>query len=772
MIVVFKGNRRLREQFFGAKPLKKYEYIPEAKRGVAVDGLIEVEVRCEEVSCSICLDDLEHPVVQCRKGHQLHLKCYKEWVAQNNDMCIFRCNSRYEMVGVQPLVVPEVGMVGVLLSEEERKEFAGCEKLKSKRALKGQLITYKHLVWLVESRVFKVDEYMWIETDSLANEKVWYRLMEIFFLYYEAYRAFKLQIFDELQPAMQMRGVLRTVANLKLLGENVQYSFFCWLVREGVDLLSSPTYKDCSALCYIFRYMEPQYFEFVVKLKPECLDALDYNGRRLATYVCSVEELERLRQCGVNILQIDEEGNSLLHYAQDPKVIALLVGEGLDVNGMNVVGLSPLYWNCGRGAKRAQQLILSGALALPLDQLNREIMGALATEPDILDDVLMYGQHFFHGLSKESMGYLMELCLEKRLDEAVVLLQNVYGIVVDGEMLAANEQLLRKVCRSGALDILRQYVCGESNVELRKVLVREVLRGESLGQRMLVDIYNYLMHNDLPIDFVIDDLVEYVQAHDVPLRWFLQGHGSLKEEKVLELLKKGDVGVLKGLLQCKQVQMAHIAYLQRNGYKHTITELLAALRPEDNVELIAEWMEVAAVDGSNGIFNTLFNKFNNGFFEQPFAKGLVAKLKKLDNAAYRYIQMFSTFERREVDRLCAVVKRGDLVELEKLVVECAQVLNEEGSDGWTPLCLAICNGKVDCVKKLLAGGAKVNVKSKNMPPLQCAFMFMNEEIIGILVEAGANLHYRDVYGNSFYYYCRGVNGGRMRRLLEEHEVKE
>ncbi|MDI1255036.1 MAG: ankyrin repeat domain-containing protein [Flavobacterium sp.] len=67
-------------------------------------------------------------------------------------------------------------------------------------------------------------------------------------------------------------------------------------------------------------------------------------------------------------------------------------------------------------------------------------------------------------------------------------------------------------------------------------------------------------------------------------------------------------------------------------------------------------------------------------------------------------------------------------------------------DKGTPLCLAICKGDVEIVKKFIEYGADVNENSNGMTPLMYAARYNNVEIMKFLIEKGANIDQKDAKG--------------------------
>jgi ankyrin repeat protein len=83
---------------------------------------------------------------------------------------------------------------------------------------------------------------------------------------------------------------------------------------------------------------------------------------------------------------------------------------------------------------------------------------------------------------------------------------------------------------------------------------------------------------------------------------------------------------------------------------------------------------------------------------------------------------------------------GRAKEVRETLATAPESVNEFSADGWTALHLAAFFGCRDCVNALLAAGAKVNERSKNViqnMPLHAAAAGRHAEIVRILLEHGA-----------------------------------
>ena len=75
----------------------------------------------------------------------------------------------------------------------------------------------------------------------------------------------------------------------------------------------------------------------------------------------------------------------------------------------------------------------------------------------------------------------------------------------------------------------------------------------------------------------------------------------------------------------------------------------------------------------------------------------------------------------------------------------------------TPLCVAICKGDVEVVKKFIQYGADVNERSNGMSPLMYAARYNNLEILKFLVANGANVNEKDARGYNAIKYAEISN---------------
>lgn len=130
--------------------------------------------------------------------------------------------------------------------------------------------------------------------------------------------------------------------------------------------------------------------------------------------------------------------------------------------------------------------------------------------------------------------------------------------------------------------------------------------------------------------------------------------------------------------------------------------------------------------------------------------------------------------RQRIQKLFTACNAGDLPTVVSLLKEFPSLVNVRNDQGWTPLIVA-CHGQhVPLVVALLQAGATPNLANlKGTTP----FMYAKEKlmndpkanyhILGLLIDAGADLAAQDCFGKSVVDYIRDHNDMRMLAYISE-----
>ena len=121
-----------------------------------------------------------------------------------------------------------------------------------------------------------------------------------------------------------------------------------------------------------------------------------------------------------------------------------------------------------------------------------------------------------------------------------------------------------------------------------------------------------------------------------------------------------------------------------------------------------------------------------------------------------------------INELFVAVRSGDANLVADLLNKGAKV-NAKGSNGNTPLHLAVLADKLQVVEKLIEGGADVNAKNNHgATPLHWAALNQNVSIVEKLIEKGANVNEKNKYDNVPLHYAAFFNGclGTAEKFIE------
>jgi ankyrin repeat protein len=89
------------------------------------------------------------------------------------------------------------------------------------------------------------------------------------------------------------------------------------------------------------------------------------------------------------------------------------------------------------------------------------------------------------------------------------------------------------------------------------------------------------------------------------------------------------------------------------------------------------------------------------------------------------------------------------------------------SETASPLCIAICRGDVNIVKKFIEYGTDVNEVSNGMTPLMVASRYNKTEIIKLLLSKGAILNAKDENGFTALKYAELSNAHEAVEFLKQ-----
>jgi ankyrin repeat protein len=109
---------------------------------------------------------------------------------------------------------------------------------------------------------------------------------------------------------------------------------------------------------------------------------------------------------------------------------------------------------------------------------------------------------------------------------------------------------------------------------------------------------------------------------------------------------------------------------------------------------------------------------------------------------------------------------ADNIEWARVLLERDGYVNYPNSQSETPLYTAVCDGLVDHVQLLLEKGASVNGWGLKLP-LIAAVHLRNEEIVQLLLRAGAVIKLKDGDGHTALYYAKRYGASKICDLLNE-----
>lgn len=185
---------------------------------------------------------------------------------------------------------------------------------------------------------------------------------------------------------------------------------------------------------------------------------------------------------------------------------------------------------------------------------------------------------------------------------------------------------------------------------------------------------------------------------------------------------------------------------------------------KNNAEKLREYIEACVVDINKPI------EFYDGE-EYSSLLGIAARYNSLDCLK---ILLENGADINAKDHL-GITPLGDAVyqenvEAVKLLLEYNPDVNVQDNDGRTPLYLAVENGSVECMKLLLnVEGIDVNIQTDDYFRYtilhKIAIDHLDEEMIFILLEHGADYTIRDRYKKSFLNY---IEDKKLKKEIKEY----
>ena len=119
--------------------------------------------------------------------------------------------------------------------------------------------------------------------------------------------------------------------------------------------------------------------------------------------------------------------------------------------------------------------------------------------------------------------------------------------------------------------------------------------------------------------------------------------------------------------------------------------------------------------------------------------------------------------------LMEISDRGPLSDLKELVTKRNPDINFIAESGWTPLLIAVANGRKEIVEYLLKKAADPNIANKlGASPLSFAAWYGIEQICRILVNYGANVNHQDMDGNTPLMNSAVMGHGSIAKFLLEN----
>ena len=190
---------------------------------------------------------------------------------------------------------------------------------------------------------------------------------------------------------------------------------------------------------------------------------------------------------------------------------------------------------------------------------------------------------------------------------------------------------------------------------------------------------------------------------------------------------------------------------------------------------------IAAENGNHDIVKTLLRNGANVFLKDKEGETALSLARKNNRSAIFYrlaaamkmpnSQAISGAKKtadnsKNPTALMIAAQNGDLVELKRLIKEGAKI-DETDADGKTALFYAILNDEIYAAQTLIAAKADVNiVAGGKSTPLMTAARFGRDQMIPLLLKAGAKINEQDKFGKTALVWATGADLETVNEMLK------
>jgi ankyrin repeat protein len=224
---------------------------------------------------------------------------------------------------------------------------------------------------------------------------------------------------------------------------------------------------------------------------------------------------------------------------------------------------------------------------------------------------------------------------------------------------------------------------------------------------------------------------------------------SLGLEKIVDNKKshKKVMRIIDGQKENERKDLKHRCEFLEDVEFHLVGNHFEPQHMEDDIKVLR--LELFSIDKAKVLKSTdvKFKYFQSACKEikRPDNKSNVKSiLDPIILKAYS-LQIFHESDSNEL--LLEISDHGPLSDLKELVTKRNPDINLIAENGWTPLLIAVANGRTEIVEYLLKKAADPNIANKlGASPLSFAALYGNEPICRILVNYGANVNHQDMEG--------------------------